>query len=699
MRVLRVSHSAVVDEWRGRERALTVAGVDVVLLSARRWHAGGAEVSLEPRAGEQVAGVPTVGRHPALFLFHPRPIWRAVGERWDVIDIHEEPFALATAEILLLRALRRRSRRTPVVLYTAQNIRKRYLVPFRWFERWALRKASGISACNAEAARIVEGKGFAGRARVIPLGVDEQRFRPADAAADVDAPIIAGRVATRSDAYRNPDSLAPIFVGYLGRLVPEKGLTVLLEAVAQDARLRLRIGGSGPLRAALEASAAATGLSDRVEFLGPVDPDDVVAFYRTLDVLAVPSLPTPTWTEQFGRVAVEAMACGIPVVSSDAGALPDVVGGAGIVVPAGDAPALAAALAEAGGHRAAELRSSGYVRAAACSWTAVGREYLDLYRSVVHEASAHASKVGVEVIVVAYGSPQLLRRALEPLATLPVTVVDNSSMADIAALCAELDVRYLDPGRNGGFAAGVNVALRERLVPGADVLLLNPDATIAADDVSVLQRGLRARADLASVGPAQVDDDGRPARVDWWLPSPGGTWLEAVGLARLRRDPTYVIGSVLLLRAEALAQVGHFDERFFLYAEEADWAYRASRLGWRHAGVPEARAMHVGAGTGGDPRRREAHFHASQERFLRKHYGALGWQWARAGQWLGAMTRSVVLPGERGRAARRRAALYRLGPVRIEAQYRASATRPALAATAATATPTPTPTPTEGTTA
>jgi len=675
VRVLRVSHSAVVDEWRGRERALAAAGVDVALLSARRWHAGGTAVSLEPRTGEQVIGVPTIGRHPALFLYDPRPIWRALGEHWDVLDIHEEPFALATAEVLLIRALRRRARRTPVVLYTAQNIRKRYPVPFRWFERLALAAASGISACNAEAARIAESKGFAGRARVIPLGVDEERFRPADAAADASV-ASAGRGATRSDAYRDPDTgldapaapaTRPTVVGFLGRLVPEKGLTVLLEAVAQDPRHHLRIGGSGRLRAQLEASVATAGLSNRVEFVGPVDPDDVVSFYSALDVLAVPSLPTPTWTEQFGRVAVEAMACGVPVVSSDAGALPDVVGGAGIVVPAGDAAVLAAALAEAGGPRAAALRSSGLARAAECSWTAVGRDYLDLYHSVLHEASAPMP--ALEVVVVAYGGPELLRRALEPLTGLPVTVVDNSSLPEIAAVCAELGVRYLDPGRNGGFAAGVNVALGDRAQPGADVLLLNPDAVISAHDVAVLHRALRARPDLASVGPAQVDDDGTAARVEWFFPSPGATWLEALGLGRMRRGAHFVIGSVLLLRAEALDQVGGFDERFFLYAEETDWAYRAHRLGWRHAHVPDARALHVGAATSSDPSRREAHFHASQERYLRKHHGAVGWQSARLAQWLGSMARSVVLPGERGRAARKRAALYRLGPVRVESRY------------------------------
>ncbi|WP_353808022.1 glycosyltransferase [Agromyces sp. SYSU T00194] len=663
MRVLRVSHSAVVDEWRGRERALVELGVDVSLLSARRWHAGGTEVALRPRPGESAGGVATLGRHPALFVYDPRPIWRALGERWDVIDLHEEPFALATAEILLLRMLR--GQRAPVVLYTAQNLRKRYPVPFRWFERWALRSAAGVSACNAEAARIVEEKGFAGHARVIPLGVDLDRFRPG-AGADASGPADAPEVNRAPDA---GDADEPITVGFLGRLVAEKGIRVLLDAAVAEPRLRLRIGGSGPLADELADRAAAGTLAGRVELAGPIDPDAVVDFYTGLDVVAMPSLPTPSWTEQFGRVAVEAMACGVPVVSSDAGALPDVVGGAGVVVPAGDAHALADALVAAATTRAAELRTLGAARAAECGWDAVGRDYLDLYRSVRHEASAPAPPV--EVVVVAYGAPDLLRRALAPVAGLPVTVVDNSSLPEIAALCDELGVRYVDPGRNGGFAAGVNAALADRLVPGADVLLLNPDAVVSADEVSALQGALRASEDLASVGPAQVDEHGRPARIEWPYPSPGRTWLEALGLGSLAVGPTFVIGSVLLLRAEALAQVGGLDERFFLYAEETDWAYRAHRLGWRHAAVPDVRAVHAGAGTSSDSMRREAHFHASQERYLRKHFGALGWQWARAGQWLGSMARAVALPGERGRDARRRAALYRLGPVRVEARYRA----------------------------
>jgi GT2 family glycosyltransferase len=247
-----------------------------------------------------------------------------------------------------------------------------------------------------------------------------------------------------------------------------------------------------------------------------------------------------------------------------------------------------------------------------------------------------------------------------------VTVIDNSSLPEVAAVCAEAGVRYIDSGANLGFGSAVNMALSHRLLPGADVLLLNPDARIGREQLDALQGALRSAPDLASVGPEQVDEGGRVAPVEWVFPSPLHAWLEALGLARLEGGPRFVIGSILMLRAEALAQVGGFDERFFLYAEETDWAFRAHLLGWRHSVARGIRGVHVGAGTSRDDRFREAHFHASQERYFRKHFGSTGWQVARAAVWAGAMARALVLTGERGHAARRRAALYRLGPIRVE---------------------------------
>ncbi|MDC5697686.1 glycosyltransferase [Intrasporangium calvum] len=643
-----MSHSAVVDAWRERERSLRDLGHDVVTLSAAAWDEGGSFVRLRPRPGEPVQPVRTLGRHPALFVFDPRPLWRALGQPWDVIDIHEEPFALSTAEVLVLRVLRRS--RTPYVLYSAQNIDKTYPVPFRWLERWALRHAAGVSVCNSEAGHIVERKGLPVSATLIPLGTDLMHFRPVDGSpADGSRPAI-------------------VRVGYAGRLEAHKGVAVLIDAVCADERLTLRVAGAGPAEAELRAQVQARGATGRVEFAGAVPHADLPGFYRSVDVVAVPSLTTDSWVEQFGRVAVEAMACGTPVVASDSGALPDVVGEAGVLVPPGDAAALRDALLRVGTDPefAATLRSAGLSQAAGTSWATVAARQDGLYRSAVGPLG-HDPEPGprpVDIVVVAYGAPDLLRSALQPLRGETVLVVDNSSSPEVRAVCSELGVRYVDPGHNGGFAAGVNVGLRERRSESSDVLLLNPDARIEPSGIRQLTAALRARPDLASVSPRLRDPQGDDERVLWPFPTPFGAWLDALALGRHRRGE-FAVGAVLLLRAEAIRDIGGFDDTFFLYAEETDWAYRAARRGWRHAMVATVTATHVGAGTSGDETRREAHFHAGQERYYRKHFGGVGWQIARAAQLAGSAARSLR-PGRAGQLARNRVRTYLRGPLAVE---------------------------------
>ncbi|MGC5585118.1 glycosyltransferase [Ornithinimicrobium sp. W1665] len=647
MRVLRVFHSGVVTAWRAREGELRRQGHDVTLLSAARWNEGGSVATLTPdpsEPGGSVKPVATVGTHPALFAYDPRPLWRALGRRWDVIDLHEEPFAVATLEALVLRALRRNP--APYALYSAQNIDKRYPVPFRWWERWALRHARAVIVCNTEAGEICRRKGFPGVPDIVPLGVDAERFSPADR--------------------QPPAADAPVQVGYVGRLASHKGVDVLLDAVAAHPGLELTVVGAGPQEHELRQFADEPGLRERVRFAGTATQEELPRLLQEMDVLAVPSLTTPGWVEQFGRVVVEAMAAGVPVVASDSGALPDVVGEAGLLVPEGDSVALGEALLRAAREPGLwqRLRQAGLELAQECSWEQVAQCYDEVYHRMTHSARSEvADTTEPEVVVVAYGSPALLRSALEPVRDLTVTVVDNSSLPEIRELSAELGVRYLAPGWNGGFAAGVNHALAHRQTPGADVLLLNPDAIVDADGVRQLHRALRADPDIASVAPSQVDADGRPARVAWPFPTPVRSWIEAKGLGRLNdRHEDYVIGSVLLLRAEALEQVGGFDDDFFLYAEETDWAKRASLMGWHHRLVPEVTAVHVGAATSTDLQRREVHFHAGQERYFRKHFGAAGWHYARVGQLIGAVARSVVLRGVRGQRARWRAELLIRGP-------------------------------------
>lgn len=645
--MLRIFHSGPVDAWRERERALRRRGHRVRLLAAAAWNEGGSPVTLRAAPDEDVIPVRAWGQHPNLFVYDPRPLWRSLTQPWDVLDVHEEPVSLAVAEIRLLAAAARW--RGPMTLYSAQNIAKRYPIPFRWLQASALRAAAGLSACNKAAAEYAVSLGLAGNAKVIPLGVDPDTFSPA------------------------PEALRVGVVGYVGRFEPHKGVLDLLAAAERAQDLTVEFVGAGSLGPQLRQRADTLG--HRVRVLGPMDQRALPDFYRSIDVLAVPSVDTPSWREQFGRVVIEAMACGTPVVASDGGALPEVVGDGGIIVPQNDPETLTEVLVSliADRERRSRYADAARARALGCSWDAVAAAYEDLYTAAMNHTPAHAAtdtdpsgpavpvEQAVNVAIVAYGRPELLAETLAGLEGFPITIVDNSSSPQIAALARSHDAAYIDPGSNLGFAAAVNVALTSRR-PGTDVLLLNPDARLSAADLAVLHGHLTQDPSIAAVAPAQVDGGGRSARVSWPFPTPGQAWLDAIGAGRWTRRTGFLIGSVLLLSGRALSEVGGFDERFFLYAEETDWQRRAVDRGWRLELVEEVIAVHHGAATSTDEELRTARFHAGQELYLRKHHGPLGWQLARTGRITGAGVRALVRTGPRRQQARRDLAVYLRGP-------------------------------------
>ncbi len=364
-KVLRVYHSAVVGGWRERDRELRRHGVDLTLVAPRAWEEGGRRVALDQGEDAFVVPARTGGRHPVLFAYDPRPLVRLMRRhRFDHVDVHEEPCSLAAAEVRLLRRWLQPG--SKLLLYSAQNIPKRYPWPFRHFEAAALDEAAGAYVCNQVAGQILRDKGFRGVLKVLPLGVDVERFAP------------------RSPQGRGPEPPHGLQVGYVGRLTPEKGVDVLLRAAASSPGWRVRIVGDGPARPGLERLAEELAVADRSEFLASLDHAELPTLYQELDVLVVPSLPTRRWLEQFCRVAVEGMASGVPVVASSSGSLPEVVGDAGMLVPPGDPDALAAALRRLADQpeRRRELGNRGRTRAARCSWAAVAASHLALYREV-----------------------------------------------------------------------------------------------------------------------------------------------------------------------------------------------------------------------------------------------------------------------------------------------------------------------------
>jgi glycosyltransferase involved in cell wall biosynthesis len=317
-------------------------------------------VTLDRAGDDFVVAARTIGRHPYLFLYGPGALLRAFrAAQYDVLDIHEEPASLATAELMLFARLFQPNAR--ILIYTAQNLPKRYPLPFRWIERLALRRADAIYACTSVASEVIKAKGFTGRVKVIGLGVDVDRFKPV-------AP----------PAWRNR-------VGYVGRLEAHKGVHVLLDAVRQLPDVSLEIVGDGPERAALEALAAEPELAGRVTFQGFAGHASLPRVYEQLDVVVIPSIPTSAWDEQFCRVAIEAMAAGRPVIASATGSLPEVVGDAGMMVRPRDPIALAEAIRTLGADARlrSDLSKQGRKRSATFAWSAIARAHVALYREVV----------------------------------------------------------------------------------------------------------------------------------------------------------------------------------------------------------------------------------------------------------------------------------------------------------------------------
>ena len=139
----------------------------------------------------------------------------------------------------------------------------------------------------------------------------------------------------------------PRTVVHVGRLVPKKGHAHLLRALADLPGVRLTCVGDGPLRAELSALAAALGVGDRVEFAGRLDNASTLERIARAAVLCLPSTTAPSGDQEgLGQVLLEAGGMGRPVVASRHGGIPSAVvdGVTGLLVPEGDAPALAAAL-------------------------------------------------------------------------------------------------------------------------------------------------------------------------------------------------------------------------------------------------------------------------------------------------------------------------------------------------------------------
>ncbi|MBN9163377.1 MAG: glycosyl transferase family 1 [Myxococcales bacterium 68-20] len=382
-RLLSIAHSYVVALNRRLAHAIAKEGEhwEVTAVAPTFFHGDLRPIRLEhgPAEASSLEGVQAyLSRSPHLFAYGGR-LARILAQDWDMVHCWEEPFVLAGAQVAMWTP-----RRTPVVYTTAQNLPKRYPPPFCWTERLSLERASGWMAMGHTVAETLANRpGYRSKPwRVVPLGLDVNQFRP---------DLRAGAAARAQLRLRA--SGAPV-VGYLGRFVPEKGLPLLMSALAElETPWRALFVGGGPLEPELRRWAARYD-DDRVRIVTGVKHDDVPSHLNAMDILCAPSQTTRSWREQFGRMLIEAFACGVPVIASDSGEIPHVVADAGEIVGERDVDAwrLAIGTLLESPSRRYELAQKGRARAETTySWSVVGRQTLRFFDELVDDARSEAA--------------------------------------------------------------------------------------------------------------------------------------------------------------------------------------------------------------------------------------------------------------------------------------------------------------------
>jgi teichuronic acid biosynthesis glycosyltransferase TuaH len=255
-----------------------------------------------------------------------------------------------------------------------------------------------------------------------------------------------------------------------------------------------------------------------------------------------------------------------------------------------------------------------------------------------------------DIVIITHQSAEHLAACITSVPTgLRTIVFDNASSDDSAAIAERLGCEVIRSGENIGFGRAVNRVIREHVQAGR-VLLLNPDAQV--DERSLHQLSAAMSDDRVAVAaPSLGKEDGSRQRPWWPFPSARGAWREAIGLHSLRppdftvtRDVDFVVGACFLVRTSAFRSVGGFDERYWLYGEEADLCRRLHDDGWKVRYVADAEARHIGGVSGRDRAELTAeHFIRGSERFVLTHEGTTALLSLRAATLVGAVLRLPML--------------------------------------------------------
>ncbi len=331
MKVLMISKACIVGAYQKKlEEMAAIDGVDLTVAVPPYWDAPHGFTPLEQTHTQgyrlQVTHMILNGHYHLHFYPKLKKIAREIHP--DIIHIDEEPYNLATFHAMRVA----QSVGAGTVVFSWQNLARRYPPPFSLMENYVLRHADALLVGNSEAGEVWHKKGYGGPIYLIPqFGVD-----PAVYYRHVRPIRKERRSVVRYRRVQQPSQSA-LVIGYVGRLVEENGLEVLFLAASKlVGPWNSQIVGDGPDRPRLETMVQWLGISGRVTFDQKMPSTHLPHYFSGLDVLVLPSLSRANWKEQFGRVLIEAMACDVIAVGARSGAIPEVIGDAGLTFAEGD---------------------------------------------------------------------------------------------------------------------------------------------------------------------------------------------------------------------------------------------------------------------------------------------------------------------------------------------------------------------------
>lgn len=349
MRILVASHTYIVDINRAKFKILAnlKPGIEVTVVVPQRWKPGGVqnkiiETKFCQEGSFKVVPISNLSQNNQGLLTFGTDIIKLLHEfRPQIIQVEQGSKSLAYAQLILLNKWLNLQAKN--IFFTWWNLPYQLKWPVSVLEDCNLQHTDGILAGNLDGAKILRQRGYTGAMEVMPqLGVDETLFYRTSKDADL----------SRKFGIQPTDFV----VGYVGRFVEEKGLLTLAAALAGLKKIPWKwlLVGQGKLRSQIAEKSLEWGISDRIIWVESVSHEDVPPYINLMDCLVLPSqtsykfktLTTVGWKEQFGHVLIEAMACKIPVIGSDCGEIPHVIGDAGLIFPEENAEKLRECLHE-----------------------------------------------------------------------------------------------------------------------------------------------------------------------------------------------------------------------------------------------------------------------------------------------------------------------------------------------------------------